>query len=151
MSLLVQYWPAALIGALVALALLYLLLRPRQRVTLTDSAPVRPHMSASRDAPTTGLAATAAATILSPHTRDPLTRRIVLDGPADDFQRSEIKRMSEELPGIATAHWTGFADRDRQLPLLAEVALMVLACFAAGVILAYVAALRRRSKEALLQ
>ena len=30
MSLLVQYWPAALIGALVALALLYLLLRPRQ-------------------------------------------------------------------------------------------------------------------------
>ncbi len=81
---------------------------------------------------------------------DPLTRRIVLDGPADDFQRAEIKRMSEELPGIATAHWTGFVDRTRQLPLLAEVGLMALACFAAGVILAYVAALRRRSKEALL-
>ena len=81
---------------------------------------------------------------------DPLSRRIVLDGPADDFQRSEIKRMSKELPGVATARWTGFVDLDRQLPLLAEVVLMALACFAAGVILAYVAALRRRSKEALL-
>ena len=81
---------------------------------------------------------------------DPLTRRIILDGPADDFQRSELKRMSEELPGIATAHWTGFVDPDRQLPLLAEVALMALACFAAGVILAYVAALRRWAKEDLL-
>ena len=81
---------------------------------------------------------------------DPLTRRIILDGPADDFQRSELKRMSEELPGIATAHWTGFVDPDRQLPLLAEVALMALACFAAGVILAYVAALRRWAEEDLL-
>ena len=82
---------------------------------------------------------------------DPLTRRIVLDGPADDFQRGEIKRMTESLPGVATAHWTGSGDRTRQLPLLAEVALMALACFAAGVVLAYVAALRRRSKEPLAE
>ena len=82
---------------------------------------------------------------------DPLTRRIILDGPADDFQRGEIKRMTETLPGVATAHWTGSGDRTRQLPLLAEVALMALACFAAGAVLAYVAALRRRSKEALAE
>ena len=44
MELLTAYWPIALIAALVALILLYFLLRPRQRVTLTDSAPVRPHM-----------------------------------------------------------------------------------------------------------
>lgn len=46
MDLLIAYWPLALIGALIALLLLYFLLRPRQRVTLTDSAPVRPHMTA---------------------------------------------------------------------------------------------------------
>ena len=38
-------WPLILIAALVVIALLFLLLRPRQRVTLTDSAPVRPHMA----------------------------------------------------------------------------------------------------------
>ena len=42
---LIAYWPFALIAAIVAVLLLYLLLRPRQRVALTDSAPVRPHMA----------------------------------------------------------------------------------------------------------
>lgn len=45
MDLLTAYWPLALLGALVALLLLYFLLRPRQRVALTDSTPVRPHMA----------------------------------------------------------------------------------------------------------
>ena len=45
MDLLIAYWPLALVGALLALLLLYFLLRPRQRVALTDSAPVRPHMT----------------------------------------------------------------------------------------------------------
>ena len=81
---------------------------------------------------------------------DPLTRRIMLDGPADDFQRSEIKRMSQSLPGVASAHWIGSGDKTRQLPLLAEAMLLALACFAAGGVLAYIAALRRRAREALL-
>ena len=38
--------------------------------------------------------------------RDPLTRRLILSGPADDFQRREIKRRMEELPGIAEAGWS---------------------------------------------
>lgn len=42
MDFLREYW--WLIVALVALVLAFLLLRPRQRVTLTDSAPRRPHM-----------------------------------------------------------------------------------------------------------
>lgn len=37
-------WPLILIGLLVLLILAFLLLRPRQRVSLTDSAPLRPHM-----------------------------------------------------------------------------------------------------------
>ena len=80
----------------------------------------------------------------------PLTRRILLSGPADDFQRSEIKRMTEQLPGIANARWINGADPGRQLPLLAEAIVLALASFAAGVVLAYVAALRRRAKEDLL-
>ena len=81
---------------------------------------------------------------------DPLVRRILLKGPADDFQRGEIKRMSESLPGVAAARWTGSGDKSRQLPLLGEAMLMAMACFSAGAILAYIAALRRRAREALL-
>jgi len=40
-----EYW--WLIVVLAALVLAFLLLRPRQRVRLTDSAPVRPHMAQS--------------------------------------------------------------------------------------------------------
>lgn len=44
MELLRDYWWAIAIAAVVVLIALFLLLRPRQRVTLTDSAPMRPHM-----------------------------------------------------------------------------------------------------------
>jgi hypothetical protein len=81
--------------------------------------------------------------------RRPLSRRIALAGPADDFQRAEIKRMSEALPGVASARWARKAAPAWTLPLLAEVMLMALASFAVGVILAYVAALRRRAREAI--
>lgn len=45
MNWLTDHWPVALAVAFLALLLLYLALRPRQRVTLTDSSPVRPHMA----------------------------------------------------------------------------------------------------------
>ena len=38
--------------------------------------------------------------------RGPLTRRVILSGPADDFQRREIKRMVEAQPGVAEAAWS---------------------------------------------
>ena len=41
-----EYW--WLIVVVVALVLAFILLRPRQRVRLTDSAPVRPHMTQSK-------------------------------------------------------------------------------------------------------
>ena len=80
--------------------------------------------------------------------RAPLTRRLMLDGPADDFQRGEIKRISLTVPGVAAAHWAGRRAPPRALPLVAEAMLMALACFAIGVVLAYIAALRRRAREA---
>lgn len=38
--------------------------------------------------------------------RRPLSRRVILSGPADDFQRREIKRRMEALPGVAEAVWS---------------------------------------------
>ena len=45
---LIDYWPAILVALVIALIAGLLLFRPRQRVRLTDSAPVRPHMAANR-------------------------------------------------------------------------------------------------------
>lgn len=38
--------------------------------------------------------------------RGPLSRRLVLSGPADDFQRREIKRRLEAIPGVGEAIWS---------------------------------------------
>ena len=37
--------------------------------------------------------------------RDPLARRIVLSGPADDFQRSELRRIMGKVPGVNEVRW----------------------------------------------
>lgn len=37
--------------------------------------------------------------------RRPLSRRLVLSGPADDFQRNEIRRRMHLLPGVGDAVW----------------------------------------------
>ena len=37
--------------------------------------------------------------------RDPMVRRIILAGPADDFQRREIKRRLDAQPGVGEAIW----------------------------------------------
>ena len=42
------YWPIVLIALAIGLITGYLMLRPRQRVRLTDSVPVRPHMPPPR-------------------------------------------------------------------------------------------------------
>ena len=59
MEYLQHYW--WLIAVVVALVLAFLLLRPRQRVQLTQSAPVRPHMAYSAPSEGRGLAGEAAA------------------------------------------------------------------------------------------
>ena len=37
--------------------------------------------------------------------RGPLTRVLVLSGPADDFQQKELVRMFGELPGVSSVRW----------------------------------------------
>ena len=38
--------------------------------------------------------------------RSPLRRRLLLSGPADDFQRGELVRIMNEIPGVASVRWT---------------------------------------------
>jgi len=37
--------------------------------------------------------------------REPLVRTMVLSGPADPFQRSELVRIMGEVPGVAAVRW----------------------------------------------
>ena len=38
--------------------------------------------------------------------RSPLRRRLLLSGPADDFQQKELVRMMDEIPGVFDVRWT---------------------------------------------
>lgn len=71
----------------------------------------------------------------------PLTREILLSGPADDFQHSELARYMVQLPGVASATW-GLPQR--KLPLIAEGIAVAIIGFLVGLLLAYVVTLRRR-------
>jgi hypothetical protein len=37
--------------------------------------------------------------------RGPLSRTIILSGPADDFQRRELIRILDEVPGVSSVRW----------------------------------------------
>ena len=37
--------------------------------------------------------------------RRPLSRRLILSGPADDFQRSELVRILDDTPGVLDVRW----------------------------------------------
>ena len=37
--------------------------------------------------------------------RGPLTRTMVLSGPADSFQRSELVRIMDDIPGVLDVQW----------------------------------------------
>ena len=73
--------------------------------------------------------------------RDPLTRRLLLTGQADDFQRAELARIMGSIPGVSTANWSAGSGG---MALLAEAALVSLAGFLLGLLLAYLVELRRR-------
>ena len=70
----------------------------------------------------------------------PLSRKLVLSGPADDFQRAEAARLLEEIPGVADAGWSEAGG----IPLIVEAFGAALAGFVFGLGLAYLAELRRR-------
>ena len=72
--------------------------------------------------------------------REPLTRRLMLAGPADDFQRSQLALMMATIPGVSSATWS---DRGG-VPLLLEAAGASLLGFLIGLLLAYLVEIRRR-------
>jgi predicted flap endonuclease-1-like 5' DNA nuclease len=85
-------WPPIIIAVALLIILAFVFLRPRQRVRLTDSAPVRPHM-VQRNAPPEGRgivgeAAAATSDVTGAIFRAPVHRE--LDGeklPSDDLCR----------------------------------------------------------------
>jgi predicted flap endonuclease-1-like 5' DNA nuclease len=100
MDLIRDYW--WLIVVLVALVLAFILLRPKQRVQLTDSAPVRPHM-AQKDPPEgrgiAGEAAAATSDVTGDILRAPVLR--TLDG--DTSHEDDLSRLKGVGPKFADA------------------------------------------------
>jgi hypothetical protein len=71
----------------------------------------------------------------------PLSRRLILAGPADDFQTTELVRLMSELPGVSTAQWT---KEPAGVPLVVEGLAVAIIGFLFGLLLAYLVDLRRR-------
>ena len=72
--------------------------------------------------------------------RRPLTRRVLLSGPADDFQRSELVRIIGDLSGVESTSWSGGSG----VPLILEGAATAVLGFLLGLLVAYLRELRRR-------
>jgi len=72
---------------------------------------------------------------------DPLTRKVLLSGPADDFQRSELVRLMNQVPGVEDTSWSPSSGGT---PLIVEGAIVAVLGFLLGLLLAYLVELRRR-------
>jgi hypothetical protein len=73
--------------------------------------------------------------------RDPLTRKLLLAGPADRFQRLQLVRIMSTLPGVSGATW---APSRRGMPMILESAIATTVGFLFGLLLAYGVERRRR-------
>jgi hypothetical protein len=71
---------------------------------------------------------------------DPLSRRVMLSGPADDFQRQGLIDYLTRIPGVEGATWSSSGG----LPLIAEALAVALLGYLFGLLLAYLFELRRR-------
>jgi len=106
MDLIREYW---WLGLVVALALAFVLLRRKQRVRLTDSAPMRPHMAKAKGPPEgrglPGEHAAATSDVTGQILRAPVHRE--LDGATDP--RDDLCRLKGVGPKFADAlHGLGF-------------------------------------------
>lgn len=72
--------------------------------------------------------------------RGPLTRRVLLSGPADDFQRRQLVILMNEVPGVESASWSGGTGT----PLIIEASAVALLGFLLGLLVAYLRDIRRR-------
>jgi predicted flap endonuclease-1-like 5' DNA nuclease len=103
MEFLQIYWPVFLVGLIIGLIVCYLIFRPKQNVRLTDSVPIRPHMShglsAGEGKRITDEAAAAASDvaghILSAKVHQELPGA---SGPPDDLLK--LKGVGPKLAGI---------------------------------------------------
>jgi predicted flap endonuclease-1-like 5' DNA nuclease len=107
MDVIREYWWLIAIG--VALVLAFIVLRPKQRVQLTDSAPTRPHMAHAKRPPEgrgiAGEAAAAASDVTGQLIGAPVHK--TLDGEADE--RDDLCRLKGVGPKFAEAlHGLGF-------------------------------------------
>ena len=71
----------------------------------------------------------------------PLTRQLILEGPADDFQTSELVRLMSQLPGVSDATWRSGSGA---WPIILEGAIVAIAGLLVGALLAYLVELHRR-------
>lgn len=71
----------------------------------------------------------------------PLTRRVSLSGQADDFQRTELVRLIDDVPGVSDTAWSA---NDGGLPLIVEGGVAAIVGFLLGLLVAYLIELRRR-------
>jgi len=103
------YWPAIVIAIVFLIILAFLIFRPRQRVTLSESAPVRPHMQQAAPREGRGIAGEAAAAT-SDLTGDIISAPVhrALEG---DVPRDDLCRLKGVGPKFADAlHGAGFAN-----------------------------------------
>ncbi|MCL6683621.1 hypothetical protein [Sphingomonas alba] len=90
------YWPVVLIAVAIGIIVGFLIFRPRQRVRLTDSAPVRPHMTIHPGE-----------TVLE-HEAEVTTRHVIgSEGslpaqPSDELER--LKGVGPKLASLLKAH-----------------------------------------------
>ena len=115
-------WIIFLVAIAIGIIIGFLLLRRRQRVKLTDSAPVRPYMSNTRDSDREGNdiaseAAAAASDVTGEIIRAPVHSHLANNpGGADDFQR-----MKGVGPKFADAlHARGFLRFEQLAGMSAE-------------------------------
>jgi predicted flap endonuclease-1-like 5' DNA nuclease len=108
-----EYWPILLLAIAVVLVLAFLLLRPRQRVQLTESAPTRPHMAYARLPEGRGIAgeqAAAVSDVTGELIRAPVRRELDGEkGPHDDL--CLLKGVGPKLAD--TLHGLGFTSFER--------------------------------------
>jgi predicted flap endonuclease-1-like 5' DNA nuclease len=90
------YWPIVLVALLIGLLVGFLIFRPRQSVRLTDSAPLRPHMTDKGPETVLGYEAN----VTAKHVLG--SEGAVPAGSADDLER--LKGVGPKLAGMLRAH-----------------------------------------------
>lgn len=95
-QILESYWPIILIALAIGLVVGLLLFRPRQRIRLTDSAPVRPHMVHPPGETVLGHEAA----VTTQHVLG--SERAHAPGDADDLER--LKGVGPKLAAMLVAH-----------------------------------------------